>query len=575
MKASKLSPITAAAWIVLAAVSIFKLIYALSLELHPDEAYYWEWSRHLDWGYYDQGPGTAYYIRFFTLIFGDTLFALKFAAAFAGFLGHGALYLTARRLISEGASFAFLVCTLLIPGFFGGSLLIMHDSVLVIFFALALLFSVRWIQTRSTLDLALLFAFIALGFLGKHTMVFFALGLVLWMIVSPEYWAELRKPALYACAALAAVLSMPVVIWNLQHNWDGIGAIVNLRSSGGAHADKATTGAYLAGQSFLFSPIWLFAFVAMGLVALVRKVKSAAAARKAGTSVLAALRFPDQPAHRLVWIVAWILPLFFLFMSARKEVQPNWPFASYGPMMLALFLSGAHLSRSGRSMLAGGAVAAIVINTLFLLPAVLMMLVKQVRPSDQAAIARAVPQMRLAGYKDVVMAVEEQRKKTDPTAQLMTNRYQDAAIAAFHLPGQPHVGSLNILQRNQYNYWPSVEKNRNYFVFIVQENTCEKAMFFFQPVLAYMFEEVTAFPEQEILKDGVPVKRYQTWYVKNFRRDWKQYFQYYMLGAAIFEFMPNLRGYGTDVTSADSMGKLSDFMTDSYFSRRGNVKCEF
>lgn len=65
-------------------------------------------------------------------------------------------------------------------------------------------------------------------------------------------------------------------------------------------------------------------------------------------------------------------------------------------------------------------------------------------------------------------------------------------------------------------------------------------------------------PEKEILKDGVPVKRYQTFYVKNFRQDWKEFFQIYMLAAAIFEFMPNLRGYGTDITSAQSMEKLQD-----------------
>jgi hypothetical protein len=490
-------------------------------------------------------------------------------------VGHGALYLTARRLLSEGASLAFLICTLLIPGFFAGSLLIMHDSVLVIFFTLALYFSIRWIQERGTRDLAFAFSCIALGFLGKHTMVFFAAGLVLWMIVSPEYWKELRRPAMYACAGLALVLSLPVIIWNVQHNWDGIGAIVNLRSSGGAHANKSATAPYIAGQAFLFSPVWLCAFVFMGVVAVVRKVKSALAARKEGASVLAALRFPDQPAHRLIWILAWILPLFFLAMSAKKEVQPNWPFASYGPMMLALFLAGAHLARSGRVMLIAGGAAALAVNSMIVFSSVLISLVKQVRPSDQAAIARAVPQMRLAGYREVILEVEEERKRLDPAASLMANRYQDAAIAAFHLPGHPHVGSLNILQRNQYNYWPSVERNRNYLVFIIQENTCEKATVFFQPVLRYMFEEVTEYPEKEILKDGVPVKRYQTWYVKNFRQDWKQFFQVYMLAAAIFEFMPNLRGYGTDITSSQSMGKLQDFMNESYYSRRGNVKCDF
>src|SRR5262245_17725413 len=33
------------------------------LELAPDEAHYWDWSRHLDWSYYSKGPLVAWLIR--------------------------------------------------------------------------------------------------------------------------------------------------------------------------------------------------------------------------------------------------------------------------------------------------------------------------------------------------------------------------------------------------------------------------------------------------------------------------------------------------------------------------------
>src|SRR5438034_9753299 len=33
------------------------------LDLAPDEAHYWDWSRHLDWSYYSKGPLVAYLIR--------------------------------------------------------------------------------------------------------------------------------------------------------------------------------------------------------------------------------------------------------------------------------------------------------------------------------------------------------------------------------------------------------------------------------------------------------------------------------------------------------------------------------
>src|SRR5712692_10263452 len=39
------------------------LVYHCPLDLAPDEAHYWDWSRHLDWSYYSKGPLVAYLIR--------------------------------------------------------------------------------------------------------------------------------------------------------------------------------------------------------------------------------------------------------------------------------------------------------------------------------------------------------------------------------------------------------------------------------------------------------------------------------------------------------------------------------
>src|SRR4030088_3294970 len=40
------------------------------LDLAPDEAHYWDWSRHLDWSYYSKGPLVAYLIRISCILAG-------------------------------------------------------------------------------------------------------------------------------------------------------------------------------------------------------------------------------------------------------------------------------------------------------------------------------------------------------------------------------------------------------------------------------------------------------------------------------------------------------------------------
>src|SRR4051794_14490559 len=60
---------TAHAWraavTLIVAVLVARVIYLFWLspwELLGDEAYYWEWSRHLDLCYYEKGPGLAYLV---------------------------------------------------------------------------------------------------------------------------------------------------------------------------------------------------------------------------------------------------------------------------------------------------------------------------------------------------------------------------------------------------------------------------------------------------------------------------------------------------------------------------------
>lgn len=54
-----------AAWFILG-VSLLHALYNFFLPFYPDEAYYWLWSRHLDFSYYDHPPMVAYLIRLFS-----------------------------------------------------------------------------------------------------------------------------------------------------------------------------------------------------------------------------------------------------------------------------------------------------------------------------------------------------------------------------------------------------------------------------------------------------------------------------------------------------------------------------
>ena len=62
----------------------------LILDLHPDTADHWVWSRYLSWGYYEHPPMVAWVIRFFTRLLGNNQWDVQTAAqavALFSFLG--------------------------------------------------------------------------------------------------------------------------------------------------------------------------------------------------------------------------------------------------------------------------------------------------------------------------------------------------------------------------------------------------------------------------------------------------------------------------------------------------------
>jgi 4-amino-4-deoxy-L-arabinose transferase-like glycosyltransferase len=61
----------------LLAVTAFRFWLVSAVPLSADEAYHWEWSRHLAFSYYDHPGLTAWVIWVFTRLFGHTLIGLS------------------------------------------------------------------------------------------------------------------------------------------------------------------------------------------------------------------------------------------------------------------------------------------------------------------------------------------------------------------------------------------------------------------------------------------------------------------------------------------------------------------
>ncbi len=84
--------------LLLGALFVLRLAIGTWLELAPDEAVYWSWSRHLAGGYFDHPPLIAWINWLSTRLLGSTQFAIRLPAAIFAFASVAILIGLARGL---------------------------------------------------------------------------------------------------------------------------------------------------------------------------------------------------------------------------------------------------------------------------------------------------------------------------------------------------------------------------------------------------------------------------------------------------------------------------------------------
>ena len=282
------APDLRAAILLTAALTLARLaaLFATPLELYPDEAQYWLWSRSLDFGYYSKPPMIAWAIWASTQIGGD---AEAWIRAPAALFQAGATLLTfliGRRLFDAPTGLAAAALYGLMPGVQLSALVAATDAPLLFFLGLSLLAYTAFLTPaeprRRRLLAAGLGASLGLAFLSKYAAVYFVVGLALHLALSREArraWTPASAAA--ATLALAAVLA-PNLAWNATHGFATFQHTAANAAWSGVHLfNIGEMGAFLGSQFGVFGPIPLGALiVGVGLAIRGRAVEGRAIRRE-------------------------------------------------------------------------------------------------------------------------------------------------------------------------------------------------------------------------------------------------------------------------------------------------------
>lgn len=247
-------------------------IFVSPLQLYPDEAQYWLWSRTLDFGYFSKPPMIAWSIWATTHLGGDEEAWVRLAGPLFHGVTASVLFATGRRLYGPWTGFAAAVLWLLMPGVALSSFIAATDAPLLCFLSLALLAYVALQDGGRDWKPALgLGAALGLAVLSKYAALYFLAGLTLHLLVSPEArkaWTARR--ALIATGALLVVIA-PNLVWNANHQFATVGHTAANADLGGRLFNIEPMLEFIVGQLGVFGPVPFGVLAGAGITLAVRK----------------------------------------------------------------------------------------------------------------------------------------------------------------------------------------------------------------------------------------------------------------------------------------------------------------
>ena len=256
-----LSAADTAALAVIAAFTAMRIALDAVLGLGVDEAYTLSVAHDLNLSYYDHPPLQYWIAHVFMPLLGDGRAArLPFVALFA--VSCWLLYRLTQVLFGAAAGVAALVALNCSAFFtFAGGWLLPDGPLMPALLATALVLARRFFAAEAARPPALgswLTAGFCLGVaaLAKYQALLFALGLVIFLASAPCRRSEWRRAAPWLGALLALLVSLPVIMWNAQHDWISIAYQAGRGlPGGGLHPEYVL--ANIIGQAIWLLP-WIF-----------------------------------------------------------------------------------------------------------------------------------------------------------------------------------------------------------------------------------------------------------------------------------------------------------------------------
>lgn len=330
-------------------------------ELGNDEVYYWTYALFPDWSHFDHPGMLGWIMQLFSLnLLFDSEFFLRLSSIIFMTVNTWLMYLIGKELKNKIAGFySAMLFTASLYAFVISGVFIMPDTPLMLFLLLSVYLFIRYFTTKrehnplvethsrasiqgiASLLLAGLFAGMAM--LSKYSAAFIWVGVGLYILIYDR--KELKNGYLYLAVLISALCLLPILIWNMQHDF----------ISFNFHGDRVSLfgklrldylGTELAGELLYNNPI-VYILIIIALIAFFKKPKQTG---ETGSRLLLLTALP--------WIGV------FIYFSFTRSTLPHW---SAPGVCLLIPIAGCYLAEKQDNMTGIYRIPRVVTSALILL----------------------------------------------------------------------------------------------------------------------------------------------------------------------------------------------------------------
>ncbi len=422
--------------VVLFVLAILRVVISALFPLSGDEAYHWEWSRHLAPGYYDHPPFTAYVIFVFTKILGDTETGVRFGAIVLMTLASIIMYKFGRDISGDDrVAFWSGMLVNVVPLLNIFFVYMSTDPASIFFWALML-----WLVYRAIFQDAKVYWYLfgaALGgaLMTKFLNVLMIPSVALFILLSRKYRRLFVSKEPYIAGVIAVVVMLPMIIWNATHGWATF--YFNFAKRQMVDASPLHFLEYVGGQAVAVSPLIFIGFVYL-IVRCCRR------------------RFSEEGDLGIfIAVTSSVMFGFFLITSFLRSVGLHWPAAGYLSMCAGLPYIA---FKEENSLIARHARKSVIIALAVLLASYSLLFAAYYLPG---AVEKAVSKFsagsagvyELHGWKEIGAEAEMRAKKYD--AILISPSYSFCSMLSFYTPSkmQLHMFGKGAVHGLSYVLW--------------------------------------------------------------------------------------------------------------------------